>query len=297
MITQTSILLLFFVTVLTGVAAAGYFLVLPKSQASPDAQPATTREFLAGTLHTLGEAVPAPKAADALRRKLVSAGYRAPNAVSTYNGISWAFAGLLGLTGAMTGLFVQGSFADMILPGICFAGFGFFLPNRILNRMVAARAVRISAALPTALDMLVLSVEAGQALDQALADCSRELRRPYPDLADEMTQIYHQLRASSARADVFRDFADRIPDFDIRKLCNLLVDSDRFGTSLGPTLRTHARYLRIRRRQLAQEKARKVSAKLVFPIFFLIFPSVLLVTLGPAVLQIMSSLGTLVDGK
>lgn len=295
--TETTVLLLFFVAVLGGVLGAGYLVLSREESTAGSGQPETTRQFLAGTLHVLGELVPAPKAAGALRRKLVSAGYRAPNSVSTFNGISWSLAGLLGIISAIAALIARGSFSDMLLPAICGAGFGYLLPNRGLERAVKSRAERISAGLPTALDMLVLSVESGQALDQSIADTAREIRRPYPDLSDELQQVQLQLRASTSRADVFRDLSARVPDFDVRKLCNLLIDSDRFGTSLGPTLRTHARYLRIRRRQVAQERARKVGAKLVFPIFFLIFPSVLLVTLGPAVLQIMSSLGPLVNGK
>jgi tight adherence protein C len=140
-------------------------------------------------------------------------------------------------------------------------------------------------------------VEAGQALDQSIFDASREIRRAYPDLADELMTVSLSLRASASREQVFRDFASRSKEIEFKKLANLLIDSDRFGSSLGPTLRTHARYLRIRRRQIAQEKARKISVKLVFPIFFLIFPSVLLVTLGPAMLQMIAVVKPMMEMK
>ena len=137
---------------------------------------------------------------------------------------------------------------------------------------------------------MVLAVEAGQGLDAAILDTSRGLRITYPDLAAEFTQLQLELRANTTRADALRNFVDRSRDMELRKFANLLIDTDRFGTSLGPALKTHARYLRIRFRQIAQEKARKVGVKLIFPVFFLIFPSVILVTLGPAVILIFTQM-------
>ncbi|MEO8127741.1 MAG: type II secretion system F family protein, partial [Bryobacteraceae bacterium] len=132
---------------------------------------------------------------------------------------------------------------------------------------------------------------------QSIFDSSREIRAAFPDLADELLTVSLALRASASREQVFRDFGNRSSDLEFKKLSNLLIDSDRFGSSLGPTLRTHARYLRIRRRQHAQERARKIGVKLVFPIFFLIFPSVLLVTLGPAAMAIMTALRPMMEMK
>jgi tight adherence protein C len=140
--------------------------------------------------------------------------------------------------------------------------------------------------LPAALDLMVLAVEAGQGLDAAILDTSRGLRGTHPDLAAEFTQLQLELKANTTRAESLRNLEARSHDIEIRKFVNLLIDTDRFGTSLGPALKTHARYMRIRFRQLAQEKARKVGVKLIFPVFFLIFPSVILVTLGPAVILI-----------
>src|SRR5205823_3897922 len=150
-----------------------------------------------------------------------------------------------------------------------------------------ARARRIRRAVPVALDLLVLSVEAGQSLNQAIVVTSNELRIPHPDLSEELAQVYRELRAGKSRADALLQLGARNGDPELKKVSSLLIDSDRFGTSVGPALRNHAKYLRIRMRQHAQEAARKVSVKLIFPVFFLIFPSVLLVTLGPAVLHMM----------
>lgn len=306
---EALILAAFFLIVLAGVTAAGYFFLLkPEAESgelaaaaaagAPSAEPLSAKDMVASTLQSIGEAMPsAHKAGGGLRRKLMCAGYWSPEAVSIFNGITYATATVIALITAAIVVTFSANPADAIVPALCAAGFGYLLPKRFLESRITARARRVTAGLPTALDLLVLSVEAGQALDQSLYDASREIRRAFPDLADELGQVSISLRASATRAEVFRDFADRNQDQEIRKLANLLIDSDRFGTSLGPTLRTHARYLRIRRRQTAQESARKVGVKLVFPIFFLIFPSVLLVTLGPAVLQIMTTLRPMLEGR
>jgi tight adherence protein C len=140
---------------------------------------------------------------------------------------------------------------------------------------------------------MVLAIEAGQGLDTAILDASRGLRNTYPDLAAEFSQLQLELKANTSRADALKNFAVRTNDLELKKFANLLIDTDRFGSSLGPALRTHSRYLRIRFRQIAQEKARKVGVKLIFPVFFLIFPSVILVTLGPAVILIFTQMRNL----
>jgi len=173
---------------------------------------------------------------------------------------------------------------------VCGLGFGFLLPDRVLSSRVNARRQRLRSAIPAALDLMVLGIEAGQSLDQSIADASRGLKRTHPDLSGELAQLYLELRASTSRADSFRNFGARTKEPELRKLANLLIDSDRFGTSLGPAIRTHAKYLRTRFRQQAQEAARKVGVKLIFPVFFLIFPSVLLVTLGPACMMMFQQL-------
>jgi tight adherence protein C len=180
--------------------------------------------------------------------------------------------------------------ALIILPAICGLGFGFLLPDRVLDRLAASRVQRLRRGLPAALDLMVLAIEAGQGLDAAILDTSRGLRATHPDLAAEFTQLQLELRANTTRAEALRNFAERSRDLEMKKFATLLIDTDRFGTSLGPALKTHARYLRIRFRQVAQEKARKVGVKLIFPVFFLIFPSVILVTLGPAVILIFTQM-------
>lgn len=282
---ETTLLLLFFAFVVASVCTAGYFVLYRTSALT---EGASTKEVLAETFRSLGDLLPRASGND-IRHLLASAGHRSGNAVSIYNGISYAAAALIGIITMATSYVAWANITTSAVLGICMAGIGQLLSKRVLARMVRARSLRLTAGLPTALDMLVLSVEAGQSLDQSVYDASREIRTAFPDLADEMTQVYLSLQANTSRVQVFRELGDRNPDSELRKLSTLLIDSDRFGSSLGPALRTHARYLRIRRRQQAQEQARKVSTKLVFPIFFLIFPAVLVVTLGPAIIQLMTA--------
>jgi len=160
------------------------------------------------------------------------------------------------------------------------------MPQRILNYLVKHRAGEIRRALPSALDLMVLATEAGQSLEQAMFDTSQALRQTYPDLSAELHFCHLEMRAGSPRLEAMYRLGERSGEEELRRLCAVLIDGERFGTPLGPALRVHARYLRTRMRQQAQESARKLSVKLVFPVFFLIFPSVMLVTLGPAYLQL-----------
>ena len=140
-----------------------------------------------------------------------------------------------------------------------------------------------------------LGPEAGQSRGQRREHTSRALKSSHPGLSSGLGHTDLERRARDARVEALRNLADRTGEPELRKLSNLLIDSDRFGTSLGPALRTHAKYLRTRMRQQAQEAARKVGVKLIFPVFFLIFPSVLLVTLGPTVLHLSKNFTDLVQ--
>ncbi|MGC4051709.1 MAG: type II secretion system F family protein [Paludibaculum sp.] len=122
-------------------------------------------------------------------------------------------------------------------------------------------------------------------------ETSRELRGIYPELSSEFAQVQVELRAGRSRSEVLYSLGQRTNSMELRKLSTVLIDSDRFGTSLGPALRNHARYLRTRRRHKAQESARKLSVKLIFPVFFLIMPAVFVITLGPAVLTFYEAIG------
>lgn len=297
---EIALLIGFFGTIVAGTMAGGYILVLrpqdgvPGEAGARNTESKSLREIMVQLFRSLGEAVPRPGTrTDPVRKSLIAAGYRWPAAVSIFQGVTLATAALLGVLCGWAAFLYNGDWLAMLLAAVCGGGFGYLLPKRVLEWQVRDRRVRLRQALPVALDLMVLGVEAGQAIDATLSDAARELRPIFPDLASELNSMVVDLRSGGTRSEVFRDFGKRAGEQELQKVATLLVDSDRFGTSLGPSLRTHARFLRIRRRQQAQESARKVSVKLVFPVFFLIFPCVLLVTLGPAVLQIMTSLKAL----
>ena len=293
-----------FFFVLAAVSAVGYVFVLRPSRdnggtvfiPSPitlDQPVAGAQAAVADLFRLIGEAMPGgQEQANAARQKLMIAGYRWPSAVSVFVGIKCASSVMLAAAGIWATVMFRpdADLLQMILPAICGIGFGFLLPDRVLDRLARNRVDRLRRGLPAALDLMVLAIEAGQGLDAAILDTSRGLRATHPDLAAEFTQLQLELRANTTRAEALRNFAERSKDMELRKFANLLIDTDRFGTSLGPALKTHARYLRIRFRQIAQERARKVGVKLIFPVFFLIFPSVILVTLGPAVILIFTQM-------
>ncbi len=225
-----------------------------------------------------------------LRARLAAAGYRNPAALPVFQGIRVCLAALLAAGLAWAAAAQSAGAAAALAAAVCGFGFGLLAPERALEGMRQARIARIQRALPAALDLMVLSVEAGQSLDVALAETSRELRQVFPDLASEFAQVQLEMRAGRHRSEVLLDLGRRTGSPELKKLAMVLIDSDRFGTSLAPALRTHAKFLRTRRRQAAQEAARKLSVKLIFPVFFLIMPAVFVVTLGPAVLSFLEAM-------
>jgi len=299
------ILLGFFGFVMAAITLAGYFLSSKGTAASGEfgsgvtsAAPAVSGPTLSSgraafveVFQSIGEAFPgAKRATNPYRKKLSLAGFRWPSALPVYYGIKCAsavfFAGLSGVGG----LTYSDDAAMIPIAMLCGGALGWMIPDRVLGSRIRARAARIRTGLPAALDLLVLGLEAGQSLDQTIADTSRGLKHTYPELSAELAQLYLELRAGNVRAEAFREVSNRTNETELRKLMNVLVDSDRFGVTLGPSLRSHNKYLRTRFRQRAQEAARKIGVKLIFPVFFLIFPSVLLVTLGPAVIMMMTQL-------
>jgi len=299
----------FFVTVLVCTVTAGYYFlrrsagretagtVSPFARLPQDGTTlGTAQAAVANALQFMGEAVPESKRDKPLRMRLLKAGYRWPTAPTIFRGLRVASAlTVAGILGWAT-MWAENPTGSALLPAICGAGFGFLLPERVLQWMVRARGKRIRSAVAPALDLLVLALEAGQSLDQALHDVARALVESYPDLCEEFAFCRLEMRAGTSRHDALSHMSERSPDAELQKLTALLLDGDRYGTSLGPALRTHSRYLRTRLRHTAQEQARKLTVKLTLPVFFLIFPSILLVTLGPAVIQMQDTLRFLLEG-
>jgi tight adherence protein C len=162
---------------------------------------------------------------------------------------------------------------------------GWLLPSFILERLIGKRQKVIQNGLPDALDLLIVCLESGSGMDQAILKVSEELGLAYPPLAEELRMIITETRAGKPRLEAFRNFASRTGVDDVRALVAMLVQTDRFGTSVSQALRTHAETSRTKRRQRAEERAAKIGVKLVFPLVFALFPAFFVVTLGPAVIK------------
>jgi tight adherence protein C len=174
----------------------------------------------------------------------------------------------------------------MLLFIVASAGLGYFLPNIFLERRIAYRKREILDSFPDAMDLIIVCVESGLGLDAALARVSEEMHMISPILGEELHLINLELRAGSSRERALRNLALRTGVEDIDTLVAMLVQSDRFGTSVAQALRVHAENLRTKRRLRAEEAAAKIALKLLFPLIFFIFPSMLLVLLGPAIISI-----------
>ncbi len=170
------------------------------------------------------------------------------------------------------------------------AGVGYALPGVWLGWMTGKRQKQIQNGLPDALDLLIVCVEAGSGLDAAIVKASEELNLSYPALAEELRLINTETRAGKPRLEAFKNFASRTGVEDVRALVAMMIQTDRFGTSIAQALRTHAEVSRTKRRQRAEERAAKLGVKLVFPLVFCLFPALYVVVLGPAVIKIMHSL-------
>jgi tight adherence protein C len=173
---------------------------------------------------------------------------------------------------------------------VLFAAFagatGYLLPQFWVGRMVEQRRKEISNGLPDAIDLLIVCIEAGSGIDQAITKVSDELSLSYPALAAELEMITMETRAGKPRMEAFKNFAERTKVDDVRSLVAMLVQTDRFGTSLGQALRTHAEVSRTKRRQRAEEKAAKLGIKLLFPLVFCLFPAFYVIVLGPSMVRI-----------
>jgi tight adherence protein C len=168
---------------------------------------------------------------------------------------------------------------------------GYFLPSFVLERRIKRRQKEIQNGLPDALDLLIVSLEAGLALDQALLKSSEELQIAHPALAEELRLINVECRAGKPRLEAFKNFASRTKVEDVRSLVAMLIQTDRFGTSIAQALRIHAEVSRTKRRQRAEERAAKIGVKMVFPLVFCLFPAFYVVTLGPAVIKFIQAFG------
>ncbi len=247
---------------------------------------------LKGVLQAFGEAVQERSSStSAMRQRLIRAGYPNASAVPMFMGLRLALpAGMF--IGAGTLLPAAGySAAFTMMATIYFAAMGYVLPGLVIGSRIKKRQKEMQRALPDALDMLVVSVEAGLGLNAALVRVSDEVDRMSPVLSEQLGLVNLEIRAGTSREEALRNLAERTGLQDISSLVGMLIQTDRFGTSVAQALRVHADTMRTKRRQRAEEAAAKTTIKLVFPLVLFIFPAMFVVILGAAVIQIYEALG------
>jgi tight adherence protein C len=220
-------------------------------------------------------------------RRLTNAGYRTPMAARVVLVAMFVLPVVLGSVGLLVfGWSTRNGWIAAAFGGVI----GYLLPGLFLDRQVAKRRLQIRHGLPDVLDLLIVCLEAGSSLDQAVVKASDELALAYPVLAEELRVLITETRAGKPRMEAFRNLAQRTKVDDVRALVAMLVQTDRFGTSVSQALRALSHSMRTRRRQMAEEAAAKVGVKLVFPLVLCLFPAFFIVILGPAVLRLMKAL-------
>jgi tight adherence protein C len=254
--------------------------------------PPVTKELLERTAKVAAKVTaqllpPSPRNVRRLRRRLMQAGFIGENAVSVFTMIRLAAALFFPLATAVV-LFVtrrpfdSSAFALLVIA----ACFGAFIPSFMLSRQVSKRQRQISKALADALDLMVVCVEAGLGLNAALQRVGKEIELVEPALSFELGITNREIRAGKPRDEALRNLGDRTGVDDIKSLVAMLVQTDRFGTSIADSLRVFADSMRIKRRQRAEEQVAKAAIKLIFPLLFCIFPALLIVLMGPALIKI-----------
>jgi tight adherence protein C len=217
-----------------------------------------------------------------LRTRMLRGGIRHPGAPLLYSAAEMVLPIVFGGAAYLVGLPAP---PMLWLVVVAAAGLGFFLPGLWLERRLSYRRQQIESGLPDALDLLVVCIEAGSGIDQAILKTSDEIYFAYPALGDELRILNSEIRAGKTRIEAFKSLAARTKVDDVRALTAMLIQTDRFGTSIGQALRSHADTARTKRRQRAEEAAQKIGVKLVFPLVLFFFPAFYVVVLGPVIIQ------------
>ncbi len=222
-----------------------------------------------------------PREMGRIERMMASAGYHGP-----WPAILFGLAQMAAPVLVFLAIVIRFGTGATLLVAVLAAAIVYFVPTLWLGRAIEARKREIRNGLPDAIDLLIVCIESGSGVDQALNKVAEEIALPYPALARELDLVASETRAGKPRIEAFRNFAERTKVDDVRSLVAMLVQTDRFGTSVGQALRTHADTARTRRRQRAEERAAKLGVKLLFPLVFCLFPAFYVVVLGPSMVQI-----------
>ena len=251
-----------------------------------------TTNFAERLSEPLGKLVPTSAAnAKKLQMRLMQAGYRSHSAPAVYRAtqvlLVFAFPALI----ALTWLFLAKPLSGAKLPLLFAIGAGIILPRFMLTRMIAGRKLRITWGLADALDLMVISMEAGLGLNAAMVKVCDELKGVHPDISKEFEMANLEIRVGRERSEALRNLADRSGVEDLNSLVGMLIQADRFGTSIARAVRVYSDSLRTKRRQRAEQAAQKAAFKLLLPLGALLFPTMFIVILGPALLNISDMLG------
>jgi tight adherence protein C len=242
------------------------------------------REQFETLLSTLGTTVSSNSSSmPQTRQWLAHGGYRSQQAGAIFMGLRVMFAAL-----GVTSVFLITAAAQMTFQQILMLAaigglFGWMLPYFHVSRKVRKRQESIRLALPDSLDLMVVCVEAGLALNQAIVRVAEEIDRVSPEMSEELTIINLEIRAGTPRDEALRHFAERTGVEDVKAFVSMLLQTDRFGTSIADSLRVHADTLRTKRRQRAEEAAAKLTVKMLFPLIMFVFPAFFVVLLGPSI--------------
>jgi tight adherence protein C len=242
------------------------------------------KERVRDTLANVGKMLPAPSTEKASRTQLlmIRAGYRSPEGLLAMRGIKLIFP-----IAALAGVYLTGMYrANPFLVPVMALGLGYLLPDMWLTWRVKSRQHKLRRALPDALDLLVICVEAGLGLDQALLKVSQDMRISHPQLSEELQLVNMEMRIGKTRIDALRELARRTGLDDIKALVAMLIQTERFGTSIAQSLRVYSDDMRLKRRQRAEEMSAKTSVKMVPALVFFIFPALMVVILGPAIITL-----------
>jgi tight adherence protein C len=294
------LVILVFVLAVAGFAGLGMKLYVRPKEAlervaglaeSADAMPNHPSLAMHALIAKLGDFIPqSPKDVTVMQKRLIRAGVRNENALKIlYGAKAVCGVGFPLLTILMVGG-ADWDASNKVMTIMIAAGAGFFGPNEYVRRMAAKRQHEIARGLPNALDLLVVCVESGLGLDQAILQVSKELDHAHPEISEEFGFVNLELKAGKRRVEALRNLAERTGVDDLKKLVAVLIQADRFGTGVAQSLRAHADFMRIQARQVAEEKAAKLGVKLIFPIFFCILPSLFVITVGPVIMKIIREL-------
>lgn len=228
-----------------------------------------------------------------LRERLMHAGFRRETAPVVYKGLQLILAGVGLFIGGIVGVFTVGFELGLVIRALIGGGVCYFAPEIVLGFLIKKRKESIFLSLPDTLDLMVVCVEAGLGLDQAMRKVADELKTAYRCIAEEFGMANAQMQLGRPRQEVLQALGYRSGVDDLRQLASILIQADKFGSSVGQALRVQSDAMRVKRRQMAEEKAAKTAVKLIFPLVLFIFPGIFVVLVGPAAITMINNLLTI----